>query len=315
MWRWLISLCLTSAVAFSTKAQELFIVSEPASSVPHKSLIVRGFTQWYDEFGAIRGMGAVSFYYGLTPRLSVRLMVSGSNHHGEFLPENLVTHRHVGNRTIFFTQAVDRSNPYPFLVQGINASFKYRFLSIDGHREHFRAAVTGMYSTAQSAHDEAEANLLDDNSGFAGGLILTYLHQRTAISFNYQYIVPDSYEETNNGQHMLLDYGHTQQFSLSLGYLLSPKEYEAFEQTNTNIYLELFGKVYQGVDIYQNAELLPVENPGHYGSYWVEIQPGIQKVYNSRTLLEFSMGFPLLRSSFAHATPTYLLSIRRYLYL
>ena len=300
---------------FGASGQELFINTEPASSVPHKALIVRGFTQWYDEFGAVRGMGAMSFYYGLTPRLSVNFTVAGSNHHGKYLPEDLITHKHVGYNTIYYSQPVARNNRNPFLVKGINTSFKYRFISIDEHRKHFRAAVTGTYSTSKSAHDEAEANLLDDNAGYGAGLIATYLNQRFAISFNYQYIIPKPFEQEHDDEILRLEYSHNQQLTMALGYLLSPKEYQAYEQTNTNLYLELVGKSFKAVDIYRNDELIAAESLAHMGSYYVEVQPGIQKVYNSKTLLEFSVGLPLVRASFSHSTPTYLLSLRRYIFL
>lgn len=296
------------------------MISEPASSIPHKALVARSFTSWYDEFGAVRGMGAVSFYYGLTPRISVNLTVAGSNHHDRNLPEDLITHKHVGSQTIYYSQQVPRNRKYPFLIKGANLTAKYRFLSIDRDREHFRMAAIGSYSTARSAHDEAEANLIDDNAGYGAGLIATYLHQRMAFSFTYQYIVPETYEEFQNdghqlhNHHIILDYGNTQQFNFAWGYLLSPKEYKDYSQTNTNLYVELIGKKYQAMDIFQDGEQIGLESPAHMGSYYVEIMPGIQKVYDSKTILEFSMGLPLIRASFAHATPTYFLSIRRYLY-
>lgn len=319
MWRWLISGWLISLSINVGMTQDLFVISESATSIPQKSLVVRAYTNWYDEFGAARGLGALSLYYGLTSTISINMTVSGSNHHGNYLSDDLITHKHIGSQTIYYTQQVPRNLEYPFLIKGINLSAKYRFLNIDDHRKHFRMAVTGSYSTSNSAHDKAEANLIEDNAGYGAGLIASYLHDRKAITFTYQYLVPKSYQEFKSygfqhDHHILLDYGNTQQFNLALGYLISPREYEDYSQPNTNLYLEIMGKKHQALEIFQNGEQIEAESPAHRASYYIDFMPGIQKVYDSRLILEFSIGFPFLNSSFSHTTPTYFLSIRRYLY-
>lgn len=307
----LISLC------HQTSAQELFNLVMPASTIPKNSLVMRGFTEWYQEAGKIRSMGAFGFSYGIRGNLMVRMMLTGSNHHDKYLPKDLVNHRHIGNQVLLYSNNQASSTAYQFRLSGVNFYTQWRFFAKDFDKEHFRMAIYGEYSTSKSAHDEAESNLWDDNAGFGTGLIFTYLKNRLAVSFTGGVILPKDYEEINNqGVHTLLKYQPSYNFSLSLGYLLWPRKYETYKQKNTNLYLEFLGKHINGLKaIIQDEENIPLENTAHLSSFYLEVHPGIQQILNSKTRLELSIGFPLIGRSYAHFTPIFQLGLRHYFFL
>ncbi|MEO1653578.1 MAG: hypothetical protein AAFU64_08540 [Bacteroidota bacterium] len=301
----------------SASAQELFNLTMPASTIPKNSLVIRGAGEWYQEAGGSRGMGVLGLSYGITGNWMMRVMVSASNHHDRYLPQNLVQHRHVGNNTLFYSYNQAQNENYPVLFSGVNIYTQWRFFTRDKYKQHFRLALYGEYSTAQTAHDEAEADLLDDNAGVGAGLIATYLKNRVAVSLTSGLIRPFAYEEVNpDGVHTRLDYKHTYQFNLSFGYLLFPRKYKSYFQSNTNVYLEFIGRYIGGLEsIVQDGEGIPLENPAHQSSYYVEVHPGIQQVLNSQTRLELSIGLPLVRKSFDHFTPIIRVGVRHYIFL
>lgn len=165
--------CLTILlfISFSAKGQELFPHSEPASTIPKGVIGIRVFGESFKEINTQRNMGAVRIMYGLTPKLSIYISASASNHHGKNLPANLVTHTHIGNQHIYFAQNIQKGLAYPYLFNGFNFFAKYRFLSIDGEKKHFRMATYGEFSNVQQAHDEAEPDLLEDTKGYGAGLM------------------------------------------------------------------------------------------------------------------------------------------------
>src|SRR5688500_10037392 len=64
-------LLLVLLVSAETAGQELFILNEPASSVPKGVVGVRVFTQNYKEHNTNRGLHAFRVMYGATARLSL----------------------------------------------------------------------------------------------------------------------------------------------------------------------------------------------------------------------------------------------------
>ncbi len=300
------------SLATVSSAQELFIRNMPASTIPKNSFEIRAFTEWYDEGGSIRGMGAFGFGYGIFKNLMVRISATASNHHGEYLPENLITHTHIGSQTISFSQNRVQASSLPVLFSGIHSYLQYRFLNVDGYKKHLRLAVFGAYSSAKSAHDEAESNLWDDNSGFEFGYIVSYLKNRWAFSFNNSIRLPEPYSEINpKGVETTLTYGNTIPFNLSIGYLLAPAVYESYNQRNTNLYLEFMGRWVDPLErIVQDDVDIEIRSDGHLGGWYIEMHPGIQFVYSAQTRVELSVGLPFVDRSYAHFTPIFHLGLR-----
>ena len=125
------ALMMILLIAGNVYCQELFILNEPASSVPKNVFGVRVFTENYKEFKANRSLNGLRLMYGVTPKLSVLVNASISNHHDRRLPKDLLNHSHLGNQTTYFTQPIKRGRKYPTLFNGIHAFAKYRFLSKD----------------------------------------------------------------------------------------------------------------------------------------------------------------------------------------
>ncbi len=310
-------------ILFSVPAnsQELFIQNQPASSVPKGVLGVRAFVDTYKADATQRNLDAVRVMYGLTSKLSISLTASESNHHGKNLPKNLITHTHIGNQTVFYTQSISRGIPYPYRFNGFYFYAQYRFLSIDGQNSHFRMSAYGEYSNVNDAHDEAEPNLLDDTKGVGAGLIITCLKNRFSASLTTGVIISGSYEETvpvGNGSILFTDtkinYGRAVKYNLSFGYLLFPKEYQDYNQNNWNIYLEFMGKSFQAATVIQDGIPVAVQTPLLKAGNYVEVYPGIQKIINSNLRIDFSVGFPLINGSYTRFYPVYMIGVQRYFF-
>jgi len=317
--KWL-SVLLFLLIIQNSFGQELFPLNEPASSVPKGVIGVRAFTQSYKEVNTTRLLGAMRIMYGLTPKLSVMLTGSFSNHHDNKLPPDLITHSHNGNQTNYYTNNIKKGVDYPYLFNGIHLFAKYRALSFDGASKHFRMALYGEWSTVDVAHDEAEPNLMDDTGGYGGGAIATWLINRFAASLTYGFIKPNSYFETQpdftGGPDLPTEiyYGDATKFNLSLGYRLSPKHYTDYNQANWNIYIELIGKKYDAARVIQNGTEIANQALALESGSYLEIHPGIQRIVKSNFRIECSAGFSLVGNSYVHFTPVWTIAVQRYFY-
>jgi len=298
------------------RAQELFPMTEAASTVPKGMLGVRFFGETYNEVDRMRNLFALRLMYGLTPKLTIEATPNVSNHHNAQLPPEFPTHN---------TPQIGVNHPY--LFNGVDYYAKYRFLSIDGQNSHFRAAVYGEYSILKVAHDEAEPTLLDDNSGYGGGLIATYLKNHFAVSFTGGFIVPFRYKGDVPdplpglpGVPATVTYGNGYNYSLSFGYLLFPGSYTGYRQTNWSIYMEFLGKDYDPMQmqvgsVYYNLPQYSISTSGNtalQGRQYLECWPGIQTIIRSDLRMDLSVGFPVINRSFVHFYPVYQLGIQRY---
>jgi hypothetical protein len=304
-----------------TSGQELYILNEPASNVPKGVIGLRMFSQHFKEINTTRSLGAFRIMYGLTPRLTVMATLTGSNHHNRQLPPDLITHTHTsGGQTIYFTNNIKRGVQYPFLINGVNLFAKYRFISADKKNEHFRMALYAEWASVKSAHDEAEPNLLDDNSGYGGGLIATWLKNRFAASLIAGFIQPNSYFEKQTdftgGPDLptTIYYGQAFKYNLSLGYRLSPKHYTDYNQANWNIYIEFMGKQYDEARVIQNGTEIETKAIALMDGRYLEIHPGIQHIFQSNLRVEASVGLPLSGRSYVHFIPVWTFAVQRYLY-
>ena len=302
-------------------AQELFPQNEPASNVPKGVLGVRAFDETFQEYTQIRNLYAVRLMYGLLPKLSIMATVSESNHHDVIFPAGLASHTHNGNQSVFSTGNYQRGLNYPYLFNGVYVYAKYRFLTFDGEHRHFRMAVYGEWSNVSVAHDETEPDLLDDNKGYGGGLIATYLKNHLAVSLITGIIIPKPYNgfspDIYGGPDVPTEikYGRALKYNLSIGYLLFPRKYENYDQANWNIYLEFMGKSFEEAKVIQyGIKDVPVTTPLLEAGSYVDICPGLQYIYKSNLRIDFSMQLAMINKSYSHFYPVYLLGIQRYFY-
>ncbi len=300
------------------KAQELYPLSEPASNIPKNVIGIRVFSETYKEINQYRNMVGLRAMYGITSKWSVYATGIFSNHHGKTFPVEFPYHN-----------TPERGVHYPYKFNGVHLYSKYRFLSIDKKNEHFRMAVYAEMAKVKTTHHETEANLMmGDNSGFGGGIITTYLYKKFASSLTLGAIFPSKTEGVAPDpipgfpdMPLIMHYGNNITYSLSFGYLLFPKEYDNYKQTNWNLYLEFAGKYFKNADIdlfvntireYRISTFLDV--PALMNGYYIDISPGIQAIINSNLRIDFSTTLPFIGQSYARMYPVFTLGLQYYLY-
>jgi hypothetical protein len=243
--RFMKMLLVPVAIAMGTitlKAQELYVFSEPASNMAAKSI---GFRLTNE------GM----FNSGFSSRTIPELMVGFSKKfmlHGQG----------------FFS---DMDGKYR--AEGAALYGKYRFLSIDEVKRHFRAAAFARVATSNRPTYTEDINLEGDNTGVQAGLVFTQLLHKLALSGTLSY----SKAFDNIGDKEIAGMpqpDHMLGYSLSSGYLLLPFVYKNYNQPNLNLYFEVLAKT----------------NPENGRSY-VDFAPAVQMIINSRTRIDLGYRF------------------------
>ena len=236
--RLLAILLLTGSIA---KSQELYVFSEPASNMPSKAIGIRLTNE---------GMSQNGFVNRTIPEVMI-----GFN-------KNLMAHAQG-----FFSDMDGR-----YRLEGGSIYAKYRFLSNDNVRSHFRGAAFARLSTSKRPTYTQDINLEGDNSGFQGGVIFTQLLHKLALSGSVSYI--KAFNDVGK-QHVGMDRpDQLIGYSVSSGYLLLPFVYKNYNQPNFNLYFEVLGKT----------------NPANGRSY-VDFAPAVQMVLNSRTRIDAGYRF------------------------
>ena len=252
-----IGLLALSCPAFS---QELYVNTEPASNMATHSLGIRLENQGYFN-PEYKDRTSLEIMYGA----SKHLMVHGSLYMSDFY-----------------------QNQQHF--EGGSVYAKYRFLSIDSVQKHFRGAFFAKVSSINNPVVNQEITLEGDNSGFQSGLVFTQLLHKLALSGSVSYLHAWDNVDNNN-----IPVGFAKDavaYTLSTGYLLFPKEYKSYNQTNLNLYAEILGKV----------------NPG-YGQSYLDVAPAVQLIFNSLIRLDFSYRLPLYNDMERNTSHMYLVRL------
>ena len=299
-------------IASFAYSQELFTHVEPASNIPKGVLGIRLFNEGYNEVNQFRSYQSVRFMFGLSPKWMLTQSFNFSNHHGKRFPTDFIQN----DGTIgYHTHGVKKGNKYPYSFEGLNLNVKYRFLSIDGERKHFRMAAYVEAAGGNEAHDEAEPSLMGDNGGVGGGIIATKLHHRFAISGSVGGIFPQSYHFKKMDSTIQVKYGNALTYSLSLGLLCLPIKYKSYKQTNVNVYAEFVGKAYGDAKVYNKGqEIVIADVPQLEKGYYLEFRPSVQFIFHSNLRVDFSVAMPAINRSYVRGAPVYFFSIQRYFY-
>ncbi|MGX5817589.1 hypothetical protein ACWKWU_05305 [Chitinophaga lutea] len=269
-------LSLTGA-GLAAQAQELYVNTEPASNMPAKSLGVRLTGKLYPSATSYMSGGRVS--PEVMVGISKKLMVHASG---------------------YFANTMQKGMNF----EGGSLYAKYRFLSNDEVHSHFRMAaylrgslINARYEPGLEDHHERgpfrnqELDLDGMTSGVGGGVIATQLIHKLAISAGLGY---DRYMD-NPGYKMPLFYSRNAvDYTLSAGYLLLPRKYKNYKQTNLNLYAELLGK--SNLDQYR-------------AGYYVDVAPAVQLIFNSVTRVDFSYRRQLFGDMDRAMTSSYLLRL------
>lgn len=320
-------LCIAILISFCTvnlQAQELFPLNLPASTIPKGTLGVRAFDESYKELNLYRNLYGVRVMYGITSKLMVIATGSMSNYHEKTLPFDFITHNHTTTQLIVGTNTPQEGIPYPYIFNGVDMYAQYRIVANDGQNEHFRVSAYGEGSYITTPSHQAEPDLLAHTKGVGAGLIATYLKKRFAMSLTAGGIIPFDYRGNTVDRYggtypTTIQFGDAVNYDLSFGYLLFPRKYKNYNQTNWNIYCEFVGKSYTAAKVWQQDGQfnydLPITTPILKAGSYVDINPGIQCLIRSNLRIDFSVGFPMINESYIHLYPLYTIGIQRYFYL
>ena len=262
-------LLMLTFVAFSqVYSQELYVFTEPASNMPAHSVTAK----ITDHF-----VSRDNIYKRFSHRVMPELQVGFS--------KKLMMH--IG--TTFSNMHTN-----DFRYESWNIYAKYRFLSNDDIHTHFRMAAFVDGSSTRAPFHYEEIGLMGDKSGIQLGIIATQLWKRLAVSGTISqtqvldasrkstviYIPERLYQSFN--------------YSLSAGYLVLPKEYSSYKQTNLNIYMEFLGE--RSLDAKK---------------YCFDMAPAIQLIFNSNTRLNLGGRFQLAGNMSRMTSNSWQISLER----
>lgn len=291
-------------------AQELYPNSEPASIIPKNAVGVRLMNEAYNNGGNLRSWNGAMFMYGISSKLMLNAMITGSNHHAKTLPANFVK-QDTGQQP--YVLSASAANKYSYLFEAVNLGFRYRFLNLDGDHRHFRTALYGNGVYSSRPHDEAEVTLMGDNRGIGGGVISTVLIKKLAVSITGGMVKPFAYQESSG---LAINYGNAFNYSLSFGYLLYPFKYKNFNETNVNLYAEVIGKSYDGLSVSKDGNAIPViANKGFTPGQYIEFRPALQFIIKSNLRIDLATSVPILNRSYIRKYPLYQVNLQYYFFL
>jgi len=230
--------------------QELYPFAEPASNMPAKSLGLK--------MGTMFGKGPHS--NRVMQRYSPEVMLG--------LNKKWMLH---GNLSFS-----DMHESY-FYFESARVYAKYRFLSKDELHKHFRMAAFASAAYSRNHLDHNELSLMGDHNGVQGGIIATQLWHKFALSGTAS--LTEVFDEKRGDKILPQQYAFEMlNYSLSAGYLVFPKNYTDYNQTNLNIYAELLGG--------RNLDW-------KYEKYFLDLAPSVQFIFKSTSKLNIGYRFQL----------------------
>jgi len=256
-------------------AQELYVYSEPASTVPAKSLSLKYASKWMTESALghehTSSRHMIESTLGLSKYLTFRPGISFGNMY----------------------------NAYPDLklrFEAISLYAKLRLLSIDDVHKHFRMAgfVKAVVSKNDLRYEELTAD--GDQTAFQGGLILTQLLHKLAVSGTgslVEVLHADRWKDFGAPTF----YGYRSfNYSVSAGYLLFPRKYTSYNQTNLNLYIEVMGskgldRKYAFADLAPAVQLIINSNAKFNVGYRFQIGGGAYRMANKSLSVSYERTF------------------------
>ena len=204
----------------ATRAQELYVYTDPASNIPAHSLVAKvsgnftGAQLPYDRF-------MQRYVTELQAGLSKNLMLKGG--------------------AVFGNVHTDQ-----FGWEAAYLYARYRVYSKDGAHKHFRVAVFGEIAYSDNEYHFDEVNLQGDKPGLQLGITATQLVNRLAVSATVSHVQVLHGSRNSEIIYIPSRIYQVMNYSLSAGYLILPVQYTDYKQTNLNIYAELLAQ--QGLD-------------------------------------------------------------------
>ena len=175
------------------------------------------------------------------------------------------------------------NNPYDaspnMAFNGFKLYSKQRIISTDKQKYHTRLSSFIKYTNHgkwNSPNYKFIRNSYDldfQDSGAEIGLIATQLIKKLAVSVTSGYGIISN--RTSDGTFGDKNFNSLHN-SISAGYLLFPRKYKSYKQTNFNIYLE-----------YLTSSIVSKNYPSGYKKFMSTFAPGIQFIIMSRSRLDF----------------------------
>ena len=254
--------------AFRMSGQELYVFSEPASNVPAHSLSVK-LTNHFVTSDKIYGRFSNRLMPQVYLGVSKKFMVAAG---GTF------ANMHTPN----------------FRYESVNLYAKYRFLSKDELHKHFRMAVFAEASSTRAPFHYDEITLMGDKSGVELGVIATQLWHKLALSGTVAHTQVLHESRTNKVLYIPARNYQSMNYAVSAGYLVLPKEYKDYRQTNLNLYAELLAQ--QTLD---------------RSTYFVDLATAMQLIFNSNAKLNLGYRFQLSGNMQRMTSNSWLISFER----
>jgi hypothetical protein len=171
---------------------------------------------------------------------------------------------------------------------------KYRFISNDELHSHFRMAAFADGSYTRSPFHYEEISLQGDRSGLQLGIIATQLWNKLALSGTLSHIQVLDESRNDKVTYIPSRIYQAMNYSLSAGSLVLPFQYTDYKQTNLNIYTEVLTQ--QSLD---------------RKSYYVDLAPAIQLIFNSNAKLNLGYRFQLKGDMIRMTESSWLISFER----
>ena len=258
-------------LSFSSYSQELYINTEPASLIPKGTKVVR--LHYHSIFlNEDSEPGSQSSAKILIPQISYGI-----------------------SKNIMVSAAFQISNN-PFDVSpnsgfnGFKLYSKQRILSTDKQKYHTRLssfikyANHGKWNSPNYKFMKNNYDLDFQDSGLELGLIATQLIKKLAVSVTSGFGVISNKTSDGTFDDKNFNSWHN---SISAGYLLFPRKYKSYKQTNFNIYLE-----------YLTSSILSSQYPSRYSKFMSTLAPGVQFIIMSRSRLDF--GYKIRKGEMAN---------------
>jgi hypothetical protein len=201
-------------ISFSlqSNAQELFVMTEPASNMPAGSIGVRAMNSFmYEKDGTLN--------YHIMPEI-----MWGPSAKWMFHLQSFLSNRSTGG----------------LKTEGGSVYAKYRILSNDDLHTHFRLAIYGRYSLNNADIHQEEIETMGHNTGFEGGVVATKLVNKVAISSSVSF--EKALNNLSNNKFPTTQSNNATNYTLSVGKLMYPKKYTSLKQTNINLMCEFLGQ-------------------------------------------------------------------------
>lgn len=199
-------------LTFKANAQELFVMTEPASNMPAGSIGLRAMNSFmYEKNGTLNYHVMPELMWGISAKWMVHVQSFHSN-------------RSTGG----------------LKTEGGSIYAKYRFFSSDDIHKHFRMALYGRYSKNRADLHQEEIETMGHNTGYEGGLVATKLVNKVAVSSSLSY--ERALDNKPDYKFPSTQSNNATNYTLSIGKLMYPKTYTSLNQTNINLMCEFLGQ-------------------------------------------------------------------------